>query len=342
MASAMKTRPNDRCPCGSGKKYKKCCKDKQPRSHSVYIDVAPIMNTKAKSLSGISFDAESGNILLHTPLGETVKVENMLSTSAYQRENQSKGDKLLCLSEGISFNNAPGQLHFSLHDYLSKFDIVFATDTNTWTINGENVSVGVMFRLYVKRTRVREGLFRYDIPKGAFGFRRETPSGIEAGIDAIHVGDVPIPISESRAICFRGLSGGNAEKYTIYRLVNNITSANQDSNIKIGIITDHLNAIFKDGSLDGDFSHPKNLDAIMGSLNNDRENVPLYGNFFLPENVEIVYASDAANDTLLNFAVRKCHKEADELLKGLKEKGFIGIGKQIPFEQIPYVNATPG
>ena len=265
-------------------------------------------------------------------------MEHMLSTSAYQRENKSKGDKILCLSEGVSFNNAPGQLHFSLHDYLSKFDIVFATDTNTKTINGENISVGVIFRLYAKRTRVREDLFRYDVPKSAFGYRRKTPSGIEDGIDAIYVGDVPIPISKSRAICFRGLSGGDAEKYTIYRLVDNITSANKDSNLKIGIITDHLNAIPKDNSLDGDFSHPKNLDIIMDSLNDGRKKVPLYGSFFLPKNVNIIYASDAANETLLNLAVRKCHKEADELLEGLKEKGFVDIGKPIPFEEIPYAN----
>lgn len=342
MASAMKIRPNDRCPCGSGKKYKKCCKDKQPRSHSVYIDVAPIRNTKAKSLSGISIDTKSGKILLHTPLGEVVEVEHMLSTSAYQRKNRNNGDKILCLSEGVSFNNAPGQLPFSLHGNLSKYDIVFATDTNTRIINGENISVGVIFRLYAKRTRVREDLFKYEIPKSAFSYKKKTPSGSENGIDAIYVGDVPIPISKSRAICFRGLSGADAEKYTIYQLVTNIISANDNPNIKIGIITDHLNAIAKDGTLVGDFSHPKNLSVIMDALNGDGSKAPLYGDFFLPENVNIIYASDAAAETLLNFAVRKCHKEANELLEGLQRKRSIDIGGPISFEQIPYANTLPG
>ena len=30
--AGKKIGPNDPCPCGSGKKYKKCCRDKQPQN----------------------------------------------------------------------------------------------------------------------------------------------------------------------------------------------------------------------------------------------------------------------------------------------------------------------
>lgn len=314
-----KIRSNDKCPCGSGKKYKNCCSGKQPRNHDAWIDISPAENTKAKDLAGLSLDAETGRVLLHTSLGETVEVEHIISKSTYQRKNTSKDDKQLVLMRGLSFNNSPGHLPISIHGHLSKFDLVFAIDTNTDKINGENVSVSVLFRLYTKRTQVGEGLFRYDVPKSAFTYSRTTSDGAAKGIDAIYVGDVPIPISVSRAMCFRSLPGDDAEKYAIYKLVTTIVSANSHApDIQVAVITDHLHAFKLDcPPLD-----------------------PLYGDFYVPTNVHIIYASDAANETVLNFAIRKCDTEATGLLRQLKERGFVNIGKSIRLEEIPSVQST--
>lgn len=40
---------NDPCPCGSGKKYKRCCIDKKPRVRSVMIG-------SSEPLSGVHYD----------------------------------------------------------------------------------------------------------------------------------------------------------------------------------------------------------------------------------------------------------------------------------------------
>jgi hypothetical protein len=42
---------NDPCPCGSGKKYKKCCLDRKPREHVVMVG-------SSEPLHGVHYDKE--------------------------------------------------------------------------------------------------------------------------------------------------------------------------------------------------------------------------------------------------------------------------------------------
>ena len=49
---------NDPCPCGSGKKYKKCCMPKDTASQTTYVDPYSVMRTCAWCAKGILEDSE--------------------------------------------------------------------------------------------------------------------------------------------------------------------------------------------------------------------------------------------------------------------------------------------
>ncbi len=58
------------------------------------------------------------------------------------------------------------------------------------------------------------------------------------------------------------------------------------------------------------------VDSDLGNhrMYNSRE-MPIIDDFFLPENFQLIYASDAASDTFLNVAVRKCEGLASKIIK---------------------------
>lgn len=320
MSKMKSTRPNDPCICGSGRKFKKCCSGKLPREHRVWVDIGPIDQTEAKSINAISLDPATGKVFLHTPLGETVESPTVLSMTSYERTKKADSKKLLSLSRGLSVNNLPGGWDLSLHGHLSTFDMVFAIDTNTKEIHGERVSASVFFRIYAKRTRLNNDLFRYDVPKSAFVHLRQTPDGLETACDAITVGEVPLPISPRRAMCFKGLAPDDAEKHAICKLLTAIFSDGRNRHdVKVAIVTDHLHAFRADDSCER----------------------ALYGSFVLPESVSIIYASDAASETALNLAIKLCDKKAGAILSALESQGLVELGGQrISLEQIPGVDSA--
>lgn len=80
-------------------------------------------------------------------------------------------------------------------------------------------------------------------------------------------------------------------------LINFIVSnKNYNSEFKIGLIVD---------------SDLGNIPAF-----NLREK-PIFSNYLLPDNFELIFASDAANDSFLNQAIKKCHSLANEAYKEL-------------------------
>ena len=88
---------------------------------------------------------------------------------------------------------------------------------------------------------------------------------------------------------------GNSEKpenQNWMNLLKFITNhKNHNPNFKIGIIVD---------------SDLANIPSF------NRREKPIFENYFLPDNFELIFASDTANDSFLNQAIKKCHSLANE------------------------------
>lgn len=125
---------NDPCPCGSGRKYKKCCMGKYPRGQYVYVGYR-------EPFQGMTF--EDGQVYVHLPSGEKVKANAVFSQTQYTRT--SGKDKVLI--------SVPGRATFDIPASLaSDFDAIWAIDTNTKQINGDMVSISCILQCYAKKT----------------------------------------------------------------------------------------------------------------------------------------------------------------------------------------------
>ena len=120
---------NDRCPCGSGRKFKNCClsRTSKPRSTSVFATFDKPVSVRAFAISNARevtlFDEEMNP--LH-PKDVHVKTH-------YGR---AKGEKILNVAGSI-----PRSMVAQVEAILPTFDYVFAVDTNTKVIAGRTVSV---------------------------------------------------------------------------------------------------------------------------------------------------------------------------------------------------------
>lgn len=113
---------NELCPCGTGKKYKKCCLDKRPRDQVVLFGYSG-------KFKRITF--ENGEASAHPLSGEKVKAR-VFSQAQYTGES-GKEKVLFCI---------PDKVVFDVPLFLaSNFDIVWAIDTNTDDVGDERVSV---------------------------------------------------------------------------------------------------------------------------------------------------------------------------------------------------------
>jgi len=114
---------NELCSCGSGKKFKKCCRDKKPRRESIFVDMGTPTIINAYSIG---------------PLGEIEfkrdgqKVDPL---SAFLKKwyDKKKGQKIL-YDIPVDVNN------LSLN-YLKQFDYIYAIDTNIKEVEGRLMSV---------------------------------------------------------------------------------------------------------------------------------------------------------------------------------------------------------
>jgi hypothetical protein len=122
---------NDPCPCGSGKKYKKCCMDKSPRSQYVYIGFR-------EPFQGVSFEGDQ--IWVHPLSGEKTQADAVFSQKQYIRK--SGKDKVVYSIDGKVIPDTAS--------VLTGYDIIYAIDTNTKPINGEKVSVSSILECYPK------------------------------------------------------------------------------------------------------------------------------------------------------------------------------------------------
>jgi len=62
------------------------------------------------------------------------------------------------------------------------------------------------------------------------------------------------------------------------------------------------------------------VDSDLGNIiEYNKQRKPLCDNFFLPDNFELIYASDRANDNVLNHAIKKCHSTSKDILRQFVE-----------------------
>lgn len=118
---------NKPCPCGSGKKYKKCCITKKQRTIRVSVDME-----RPTKLTHVGIDLNKGRITLYDN-EQVVHPEKASSELFYKR---SKGEKILSRSY-LDPNSISIQTD---HPFL-EYDFVFSVDTNTLSINDEDVCV---------------------------------------------------------------------------------------------------------------------------------------------------------------------------------------------------------
>lgn len=128
-----KVRANDPCPCGSGRKYKRCCRDKRSREQTIYVG-------HKEKFEGVRF--HNCEAFVRLPSGEEVKTDAVFSRTEYTRK--SGKDKVL--------SSIPNKATMQVHRFLaSEFDAVWAIDTNTKIIGNDAVSVSCIFECYAKK-----------------------------------------------------------------------------------------------------------------------------------------------------------------------------------------------
>ena len=125
---------NNPCPCGSGRKYKKCCIGKAERKRSAYIG-------HREKFKGVSLKNGEPWILLES--GIWVKADWTFSQTEYQRQSGKKK-----VVHSIPDKVVPDVTTF----IASEYDVLFAIDTNTKEIQGERVSIGAVQEAHMKRT----------------------------------------------------------------------------------------------------------------------------------------------------------------------------------------------
>jgi hypothetical protein len=119
---------NDTCPCGSGKKFKKCCLGKKPRQQIVMVG-------SPEPLRGVHYDKEKMEFMGMTTDGRLIKPEVTFSQTHYT--GQSGKEKVITRIQDKVIPNEG-----DLMKYLSSsFDLIIAVDTNTKLITGETISV---------------------------------------------------------------------------------------------------------------------------------------------------------------------------------------------------------
>lgn len=249
------------CPCGSGKKTKKCCNIK-PRKVEINFDPANffqsdglVINLNEHSVSRLVGD-------------ETLSMigDSKLSID-YEREKGLK--KLVEIPTSL-------EASFSVKSLFTEYDAICFVDTNTKSIGGEKVSV--------------------------------------VAAHYVLMGDSPLEIEKEEYLYFEFRD--TEEKPEILGWI---------IALKEFILRDEVSfervALVVDSELDKHEAFNK-------------ADVPLLGDFFLPENITIVYSSADTASNLVNKAMKECDKVATIIMKKIESNySREGLG---PFEGWPF------
>jgi hypothetical protein len=129
---------NDPCPCGSGKKYKRCCIDKKPRERSVMIG-------SSEPLRGVYYDKEKMEFAGITHDNRLIKPVVTYSQTHY--ENESGKERIITRIQDKVVVGEPDILRY----LSSTFDVIVAVDTNTKEIAGERISACCIVHCILQR-----------------------------------------------------------------------------------------------------------------------------------------------------------------------------------------------
>lgn len=219
---------NDPCPCGSGKKYKKCCINKRPRNQYVYVGYKD-------KFEGVTF--QDGEVFVHLPSGEKVKADAIFSQTQYSRA--SGKDKVLYSISNIAT--------FDILSFLAEnFDAVWAIDTNTKNIDGQEISVVSILECYCRKTTSTR---------------------------------INIIYRKNGNIAFKNCPRNVAEKYAWMKLIPIIkANPNYNENQRVALISDHdLNNHSRYNSHElpiyKDYYLPDNFILIYASSDTGKENI---------------------------------------------------------------------
>jgi len=119
---------NNPCPCGSGKKFKRCCLGKKPREKIVMVG-------SPEPLQGVHYDKDKMEFIGLTTDGRLIKPEVIFSQTHYT--GQSDKEKVVTRVQDKVIPNEGDLMRY----LSSSFDLVIAVDTNSKIIAGETLSV---------------------------------------------------------------------------------------------------------------------------------------------------------------------------------------------------------
>ncbi len=125
----MDTGRNDPCPCGSKKKFKRCCIAKKPRNIALTLDLG-----EPRPVDLVTY-SPAGELKLFYQ-GQEVRPVSARLERSYERP---KGPKLLNYAQV-----ACDALTVSESDLFQRYDRIYAMDTNTRQIGSARVSVSAI------------------------------------------------------------------------------------------------------------------------------------------------------------------------------------------------------
>lgn len=263
---------NDPCPCGSGKKFKKCCFLKKPREQIIMVG-------SPEPLRGLYYDKDKMEFKGLTVDGQLIDTNVTFSQTHY--DGKSGKEKVITR---VQDKVIPNQEDLFRH-LSSSFDLLIAIDTNSKIINEESISVSGVVHCIVRKNS-DPNTYYADFPwHGAILFRN-CPS-------ALH-----------------------PEKFGWITEIKRINSVPQNRSKRFALITDH---------------------DLSNHIPFNKKEVPIYDNFYLPDNFQLMYGrSDSSDENLLNYLVKQCDKESSDLINEINKNGYCqNEGKRFSINQIP-------
>lgn len=244
----MEPGPNDLCPCGSGKKFKKCHMNRKPREWSINVEFEkPATQLRIGAFS-------NGNIQAFDNDGTPVKPAKVRHEVSYKREKKKK------VINKIELDST--QFDLNPDESLQKFDVIYAIDTNTKATSSKLLSVAGITVCIIEH--VEDGV-----------------------LDTWH--------KPFRALEFWNIKD-HPENVAWMTVIQFLTQdPTYDPSSKIGIIVD---------------SDLGNLPAY------NARSMPIYSDFYLPENFELIYASAEVGqeEFFINYLISISEDMAKSLL----------------------------
>jgi hypothetical protein len=160
----VKIGKNNPCPCGSGKKYKKCCLNKKPREQTIMVG-SPV------PLKGLHYDKEKMEFTGLALDDQLIKPVVTYSQTHYKSDS-GKEKVIDRIQDKVIPNEAELMRHLS-----SYFDLIIATDTNTKDIGSEAISVTGVISCVVRSTP-EPNRYLVDFPEHGIILFRNCPSNL--------------------------------------------------------------------------------------------------------------------------------------------------------------------